>query len=76
VPYDFSGAESIAHVELIYRNTGREEMLIPYYRFLVEYESDHVYVNEDMRGFGAYYVPAIHSDYWASTPDWSVIHFN
>jgi hypothetical protein len=71
VPYEFSGEESIAHVELIYRNTGRDEVFMPYYKFLIEYESDRIFENEGIRGFGAYYVPAVHSDYWANTPVWS-----
>jgi hypothetical protein len=42
--------------------------LSTYYRFLAELDDA---VTNDMKWFGAFYVPAIHSDYWANTPSWS-----
>ncbi|MCL1824108.1 MAG: hypothetical protein FWG44_07890 [Oscillospiraceae bacterium] len=70
VPYDFDGAESVQHVELIYRRGSRDEILMPYYRFLVEYSTEWLERPEGLRGFGAYYIPAVHGDYLENLSVW------
>lgn len=65
VPYDMPGEEYIAKVELMYRNSRLEEICLPYYRFYVELPDDEN-LNAQKLGlktFGAYYVPAIESEY-------------
>jgi hypothetical protein len=71
VPYEFIDTESIAHVELVYRNSESEDVFVPYYRFFVEHSVEGMGRPEGMKGFGAYYVPAIHSDFLENAPIWN-----
>lgn len=65
VPYDMPGEEYIAKVELMYRNSRLEEVCLPYYRFFVELPDDENPNAQKLglKTFGAYYVPAIASEY-------------
>lgn len=68
VPYEMPGEEYIAKVELMYRNSRLEEVCLPYYRFYVELPEDENPNAEKLglKTFGAYYVPAIESEYIGS----------
>lgn len=68
VPYDFSGAEFIKKVELIYRTSELEEYYMPYYRFYVEIPEEER--ENGMKTYGAYYVPAVESSYILNMPKW------
>lgn len=68
VPYELTGAETPAKVELIYRNARNEETIIPYYRFYIEVPEMNNY--GDLKTFGAYYVPAVHPDYLENVTLW------
>ncbi len=64
VPYELPGQEYIAKVELMYRSSPMEEVFLPYYRFYVELpEMESVGSELGLQNFGAYYVPAIESEY-------------
>ncbi len=64
VPYELPGEEYIAKVELMYRSSPLEELSLPYYRFYVELpEMESVGGELGLKHFGAYYVPAIESEY-------------
>lgn len=64
VPYEMPGEEYIARVELTYRSSRLEEVLLPYYRFYVELpEAESAGSGLGLKTFGAYYVPAIESQY-------------
>lgn len=67
VPYDMPGEEYIAKVELMYRNSVLEEVFLPYYCFYVELPEGGFAGEElGLKTFGAYYVPAIESQYIGS----------
>lgn len=67
VPYDMPDEEYIAKVELMYRSSPYEEVFLPYYRFYVELPEDGFAGEElGLKTFGAYYVPAIESEYIGS----------
>lgn len=67
VPYGMPGEEYIVKVELMYRSSPYEEVFLPYYRFFVEIpEASNANSNArelGLKTFGAYYVPAIESQY-------------
>lgn len=68
VPEAMPGEEYIWQVELVYRNSSREEVWMPYYRFYVElpgYELDN-----GLNDYGAYYVPAVSEEYLTALPVW------
>lgn len=69
VPYDLPGEEAIVRVELVYR-TG--ETVMPYYRFLAELpeEAAGSAAALGLKDYGAYYVPAVRSEYLTELPVW------
>lgn len=68
VPHELTGAEPIARVELVYR-TG--EMLMPYYRFLIELPEEFRPADApNLLDYGAYYVPAVRPEYLTELPTW------
>ena len=68
-PAEFPGEKFIGKVELIYRSSSSDEMLLPYYRFYVllsdEYAPD---TDNGLKTYAAYYVPAIADEYIAGMP--------
>ena len=68
VPEEFPGEEYIARVELVYRTSRYDEVFMPYYRFLVELPS--MQRDNGLKTFGAYYVPAVESQYISNMPLW------
>ena len=68
VPEEFPGEEYIARVELVYRTGRHDEMFMPYYKFLVEMPS--MQRDNGLKTFGAYYVPAVESQYISNMPLW------
>jgi len=68
VPEEFPGVEQIASVELIYRTRRSDEVFMPYYRFLVELPS--MQRDNGLKTYGAYYVPAVESQYISNMPIW------
>ena len=71
VPQSFPGTEYIAYTELVYRTGPSEEYLLPYYRFYVflpEMEAQMERLREGMHLYGAFYVPAIPSQYIVDMP--------
>lgn len=66
-------AETIAKTELIYRIGFRDEYYQPYYRFYVAL-SDEYYAEgsrvEEMKEYGAFYVPAVESEYLSDISVW------
>jgi hypothetical protein len=68
VPYEITDEELIQRVELVYRNSRTEKIFMPYYRFYVEIpEMKH---DNGLTDYGAYYVPAIKSEYISNMPMW------
>ncbi len=69
VPYEMPGMEYVKKVELVYRTGEQEEYYMPYYRFYVELpEMERA---EEMKTYGAYYVPAVSSKYISNMPTWN-----
>ena len=69
VPDVVPQAEDIARIEVVYRTGSQEELLLPYYRFYVElHDTDRWYMIQDdqLKCYGAYYVPAIQEQYIAN----------
>lgn len=67
VQHKMPGMEYVQKTELVYRVGSDEEYHMPYYRFYVELpEEEH----EGMKTYGAYYVPAVASEYIAEMPVW------
>lgn len=65
VPEVFPGRKYIRRVELVYRTGYDEEFFMPYYRILVEVPA---LKYEGMNTYGAYYVPAVRSEYLSGLP--------
>lgn len=63
----FTDSQSIRDVELIYRS-GHDKIFMPYYRFFVELPS--MKRENGLNTYGAYYVPAIKSQYISNMPLW------
>lgn len=66
VPVAMPGETYIAKVELIYRSGPMEETLLPYYRFYVELQDGdglNMTMDNGLKTFGAFYVPAIQDAY-------------
>lgn len=68
VPYEMPGEKYIARVELIYRCGIGENIWMPYYRFLVELPE--MAQENGLKNFGAYYVPAVPTEYITGLPLW------
>lgn len=69
VPYEMPGEKYIARVELIYRSGIGENIWMPYYRFLVELPE--MALENGLKSFGAYYVPAVEMEYISGLPLWN-----
>jgi len=68
VPDALPGEEYIARVELIYRTGRLDTVFMPYYRFLVELPAEAL--ENGLKTFGAFYVPAVRSEYLENMPVW------
>ena len=68
VPYEMPGEEFIGKVELVYRVGEREKYYMPYYRFYVELPE--AAMDDGLKAYGAYYVPAVESAYLSDMPVW------
>ena len=68
VPYEMPGEEFIGKVELVYRAGERERYYMPYYRFYVELPE--AAMDDGLKAYGAYYVPAVESAYLSDMPVW------
>lgn len=71
VPYDISGEKFIKKVELIYRTGEREEYFMPYYCFYVDLPEQEM--DNGLKTYGVYYVPAVDSSYISNIPTWDGI---
>lgn len=69
VPYEIEDEALVQKEELVYRSSATEKTLIPYYRFYVELPE--MRRENGPTNFGAYYVPAISSEYISNTPLWN-----
>ncbi|MDF2654761.1 MAG: hypothetical protein K0R19_1235 [Bacillota bacterium] len=69
VPEKMPGEKMIAGVELIYRTSHYDEIFMPYYRFLVELPS--MKMENGLKTFGAFYVPAVGEAYLTNMPRWN-----
>ncbi len=69
VPYEMPGKKYISKVELIYRSGTGENIWMPYYRFLVELPE--MEMENGLKNFGAYYVPAVEPEYISGLPLWN-----
>ncbi len=67
-PFEMPGLEYVKKVELIYRTSYFEEYYMPYYRFYVELPEEEM--ENGLKTYGAYYVPAVHSSYISNMPIW------
>lgn len=68
VPYEMPGADYVKKVELVYRTARWEEYYMPYYRFYVELPDEER--EGGLKTYGAYYVPAVESQYILDMPLW------
>ena len=68
VPFEIPGEEFVKKVELIYRTEGYDEYYMPYYRFYVEIPEAEL--ENRLKTYGAYYVPAVESSYISDMPVW------
>ena len=68
VPYEMPGGEYICKVELVYRVSHRDEYFMPYYRFYVEMPEGEL--ENGLKDYGAYYVPAVDRAYLTGMPVW------
>lgn len=69
VPEVMPGEEQIAKVELVYRDSCHDQYLMPYYRFYVEVPS--MALDNGLKTFGAYYVPAVSGEFLTGLPVWN-----
>lgn len=68
VPEELPAEEYIASVELIYRTSRHDEVFMPYYRFWVELPT--MQLDNGLKNFGAFYVPAVESIYLTDFSLW------
>ena len=74
VPSDYPAptAETVEHVELIYRIGALEEVLLPYYRFEVRLpDKSNCGAGLGLKSYGVYYVPAITAEYLTDMPTYN-----
>lgn len=74
VPSDYPAptAETVEHVELIYRRGAMEEVLLPYYRFDVRLpDNPNCGAELGLKNYGVYYVPAIAAEYLTDMPTYN-----
>lgn len=67
VPYEVSGPDAVCRSELCYRSD-YSEIWVPYYRFWVEVPAYAPVEKLGLHTYGAYYVPAVESQYIANMP--------
>ena len=62
---EFPGETAVERCEIVYRTGGYDKILMPFYRFYVYLENapGMILYPEEMKTYGAYYVPAIDPDY-------------
>ena len=60
------GLEYLGKVELVYRTSGHDTVFLPYYRFYVELPE--MKREDGLKDYGAYYVPAVQSQYLTNLP--------
>ena len=53
-------------MELVYRTSGHDTVFLPYYRFYVELPE--MKREDGLKDYGAYYVPAVQSQYLTNLP--------
>lgn len=68
MPEELPDANYIASVELLYRADNYDEIFMPYYRFLVELPT--LEMENGLKTFGAFYVPAVDERYITNMPLW------
>lgn len=68
VPYPFPGEDKIAKIELVYWTSPLEPYLIPYYKVYVELEEEDLELENGLKTFGLYYVPAVENKYIENIP--------
>lgn len=68
VPYDLPGEEYIAKVELVYSTGWSNAVFMPFYRFLVELPERAAFLDNGLKEFGAYYVPAVKAEFLNAFP--------
>ena len=68
VPEELPNEKYIARVELIYRTTRWDSLFMPYYKFWVEMPT--MQSENGLKTFGAFYVPAVQSEFLENTPLW------
>ena len=66
VPEALPGGEYIAHVELTYRTSWLDTVLMPYYKFLVEMPT--MQRENGLKTFGVFYVPAVQAEFLENMP--------
>lgn len=66
VPEELPGEEYVASVNLMYRKDPLDEVLMPYYEFLVEMPS--MKLENGLNTYGIYYVPAVEAKYIENMP--------
>lgn len=74
VPSDYPAptAETVEHVELVYRDGPMEEVLLPYYRFDVRLpDNPNCGAELGLKSYGVYYVPAIAAEYLTDMPTYN-----
>lgn len=63
--------EDIAAVELVYRTGNVEQVFMPYYRFSIRLRDREDEKSElGLKNYGAFYVPAVESEYLTEMPVW------
>ena len=71
VTEEFPGTDSVKKVELVYRNTNRDNIFMPYYKFYVQTDITNISSTESgLVCFAAYYVPAVEGRYIENMPLW------
>lgn len=74
VPSDYPAptAETVEHVELVYRDGPMEEVLLPYYRFDVRLpDNPNCGAELGLKSYGVYYVPAVAAEYLTDMPTYN-----
>lgn len=67
VPYLLSEEMCVERVELVYKSGALQKYYMPYYRFYVEIPE---LEQDGLKTYGAYYVPAVESQYISNMPKW------
>lgn len=71
VPEKVPDESAVKKVELVYRNTNRDNIFMPYYKFYVQVDITNISsVDLGLVDFGVYYVPAVEGRYIENMPQW------